>query len=335
MALHRKKITKNAFRITKERGLTAARIRVPGGHLKAQHLIAIQEIADTYGNGTIHLTTRQGFEIPGIPFDKIDEINKRLKPLIKDILIEGGVPIEENEQGYPAAGTRNISACIGNNVCPYSNCNTTEVAKNIEKSVYPNDYHVKIAVSGCPNDCIKAHTQDFGVIATVQPLYDASRCFTCGRCVVVCKKKATDALKISKAEIVRDHDKCIGCGECVRVCPSSAWQRDSEKFYRIVIMGRMGKKNPRLAKTFVNWTSEEAAIKIIQNTYQFIDSHIDRRLAKEHVGYIVDRAGYDEFRKYALADVELGPMAVVADDIKWDGYRTRDISDNMRSNTCV
>ena len=51
MDINTKKLKKNAFRITKTRGITASRVRVPGGHLKAEYLGLIQEIADTYGNG--------------------------------------------------------------------------------------------------------------------------------------------------------------------------------------------------------------------------------------------------------------------------------------------
>ena len=35
MDVNTKNIKKNAFRVTKERGLTASRVRVPGGHLDA------------------------------------------------------------------------------------------------------------------------------------------------------------------------------------------------------------------------------------------------------------------------------------------------------------
>ena len=85
MDINTKKIKKNAFRVTKERGKTASRVRVPGGHLNAQLLSMIQEIAQTYGNGTVHLTSRQGFEIPGIPFDKIPEVNAKLQPIIETL----------------------------------------------------------------------------------------------------------------------------------------------------------------------------------------------------------------------------------------------------------
>lgn len=54
----------------------ASRIRVPGGYLNAEVLSTIQKIAQKYGNGFIHLTTRQGFEIEGIRLEDMDEINK-------------------------------------------------------------------------------------------------------------------------------------------------------------------------------------------------------------------------------------------------------------------
>ena len=77
MDINTKKLKKNAFRVTKHRGLTASRIRVPGGHLNAKYLGLIQEIAETYGNGTVHLTTRQGFEVPGIDMKNMDKVKDR------------------------------------------------------------------------------------------------------------------------------------------------------------------------------------------------------------------------------------------------------------------
>ena len=60
MDMNTKKLKKNAFRVTKERGLTASRVRVPGGHLEAKYLGEIQRIAEDFGNGTVHITSRQG-----------------------------------------------------------------------------------------------------------------------------------------------------------------------------------------------------------------------------------------------------------------------------------
>ena len=97
------------------------------------------------------MTLRQGFEILGIPFEKVPEVNAALQPIIDELGINQG----ENGTGYPASGTRNVMACIGNRVCPFANYDTTALAKRIEKAIFPNDLHFKVALTGCPNDCGK------------------------------------------------------------------------------------------------------------------------------------------------------------------------------------
>ena len=223
--LNTKKTMKNAYRITKNKYQTSLRVRIPGGCVDPESLMIVSKIASEYGNGDIHITTRQGFEILGIKMEDMGEVNKLIQPVIEKMDINQG----EKNSGYPAAGTRNICACIGNKVCPKAQYNTTEFAKKIEKAVFPNDLHFKIALTGCPNDCIKARTHDFGIIGMTLPLYERDRCVSCGACVKKCKRLSTGALKMENYKIVRDHDKCIGCGECVLNCPTSAWTRDDKK----------------------------------------------------------------------------------------------------------
>jgi anaerobic sulfite reductase subunit C len=316
MSVHRKVVVKNAFRITKTRGKTALRIRVPGGHLETRYFDLIKRIAEEYGNGTVHMTTRQGFEIPDIDFSKMEEINTQIKPLLE--MLKPSFDVDDH--GYPAAGTRNISACIGNRVCPFANDDTTKRAAQLERSVFPHDLHFKIAVTGCPNDCIKAHMQDFGIICTTEPQYNAAKCISCNACVENCEKRVTGALEMKEFDIIRDTQRCIGCGECVMKCPTGAWSRSEQKFYRMVIMGRTGKKNPRIAMPFVKWASFEVIEAIIKNTYDFVDRYIDRDLAKEHIGYIVDRQGYQKFKEEVLTGVVLNPEIQIASHIDFGGY---------------
>ncbi len=319
MDINTKPLKKNAFRVTKKRGITASRIRIPGGHLEAKYLPILQHIAEEYGNGTLHITVRQGFEIPGIAFEDIPKINQLIQPIIE------GLNINQTEpgKGYPAAGTRNVAACIGNRVCPYACYDTTTFAKRIDKAIFPNDLHFKVALTGCPNDCGKIRMHDFGIIGMTEPQYDKDRCVDCGACVKACRRKSVDALKTVNYKVERNEEKCIGCGECVLACPTRAWTRSREKYYKLAVFGRSGKKNPRLAEDFVKWIDEDSIVKIILNTYDYVKNYIDLTApgGKEHIGYIVDRTGFEEYKKWALKDVQLSPKAQVYTPVYWSGIK--------------
>ena len=317
MDINTKKLKKNAFRVSKVRGIGASRIRVPGGLLKSEVLGMVQEIADKYGNGLVHLTTRQGFEIEGIRYEDMDKVTKMLQPIIESLEIN----LEETDKGYTASGTRNITACIGNNVCPFANYNTAEFAKRIERAVFPNDLHFKIGLTGCSNDCGKARMHDFGIIGMTEPQYDMDRCVSCGACVKACKQLSVGALSVENYRVVRNKEKCIGCGVCVTKCPTRAFTRSKEKYYKLTLMGRTGKKNPRLGEDFLIWADEESIKKIILNTYKFVDKYIDPNAParKEHIGYIIDRVGFEEYKKWALDGVELGPKTIMKHCVHWSG----------------
>ena len=319
MDINTKKLKKNAFRVTKVRGITASRVRVPGGHLKAEYLGKIQEIAEEYGNGTVHITSRQGFEILGIPFEKMPEVNEKLQTLID------GLHINQDEPGcgYPASGTRNVTACVGNRVCPYACYDTTAFAQRIEKAIFPNDLHFKIALTGCPNDCAKVRMHDFGIMGMTEPQFEPERCVNCGACVRYCTRKSVGALKTVNFRPQRNEEKCIGCGECVLNCPDMAWTRSREKYYRLTLLGRTGKKNPRMGEDFIKWADEDSIIKIILNTYKYVEKYIDPNApgGKEHIGYIVDRTGVEEFLKWALDGVKLPEKAEVYTPLYWKGVK--------------
>ena len=90
---------------------------------------------------------------------------------------------------------------------PFGNYNTAAFAKRIEKAIFPNDLHFKIALTGCANDCIKARMHDFGIIGMTEPQYDPNRCVSCGACIKGCDKLSVDALKMENYRIVRNEEK--------------------------------------------------------------------------------------------------------------------------------
>ena len=325
--IHVKKLKKNAFRYSKVRGETASRIRIPGGVINAKSMAKIAEVAETYGNGTIFVTNRQGVELPGIPMDKMDEVNKAIQSIIDD----SGVNQEERDKGYPASGTRNVVACPGSRLCPFGCYDTTALAQKMDKMIFPNNLHVKIAFTGCSNDCGKVRMDDFGIIGMTEPQYDPDRCVSCEQCIKFCNIRSVSALSLVNGKVVRDKDKCIGCGVCVAYCPTRAWTRSKEHYFRIVLLGRTGKKNPRLAEDFVKWCDEDSLFKMVKNAYAYVEEYIDPQAyeGKEHIGYIVDRTGFEEFYTWIMKDVELNEKAEVRRRIYWGG-KHYDESNNLK-----
>ena len=74
---------------------------------------------------------------------------------------------------------------------------------------------------------------------------------------------------------------------------------------------------------FLIWADEESIIKIILNTYKYVNEYIDKNApgGKEHIGYIVDRTGFMEFKKWALEGIKLGDIVKVSENIYWSGIR--------------
>lgn len=64
---------------------------------------------------------------------------------------------------------------------------------------------------------------------------------------------------------------------------------------------RQGFKNPRLAEDFLIWADEESILKIILNTYDYVEEYIDRSLPKEQIGYIVDRMKPEKFSGFFVS----------------------------------
>ena len=311
------KLKKNAFRYSKVRGETASRIRIPGGVIDAASLGKVVEIAEKYGKGVIDITNRQGIEIPGIKLTDMDAVNKEIQGIIEALDINQ----KEPGMGYPSSGTRNIQACPGARLCPFGCYDTTAFAQKMEKLVYPNDRHVKIAFTGCSNDCGKVRMADFGIIGMTEPQYDPNRCVGCEQCINFCRRRSVGALSLVNGKVVRDTAKCIGCGVCVAYCPTRAWTRSKEHYFRLVLLGRTGKRNPRLAEDFIKWCDEESILKIVKNSYAYIEEYIDPNAVehKEHIGYIVDRTGFEEFFKYIMEGVELPEKAEVSKRLYWGG----------------
>ena len=71
-------LKKGGFMRQKQKNNFSLRLRVVGGNLTAKQLAKIAEVSDKFGDGYVHLTSRQSVEIPFIKLDDIDEVKAAL-----------------------------------------------------------------------------------------------------------------------------------------------------------------------------------------------------------------------------------------------------------------
>lgn len=319
----------NEFRESKVRGKFMVSIRIPGSMFPAHLLPIVQQIAQQYGSGMIHMQTRQKLSIPDISYKDVEAVNKMLAPIIKELEVDMcGIELKDIESGYASIGARNIMNCIGSYHCPYGNIDTISLARKIEKIIYPNHYHLKVGITGCPNDCAKANFCDFGIMGMAKIDWDYNRCVGCGACVRECGQHVTAALGAENGKAIKQPGKCIGCGACVKVCPTGAWTRNPQKYYWVKIGGRTGRQTPRAGQTMFKWLKEEPMLEVIGNIFKYQDYMLDGHPIYRHFGHLIDEGSYKVFKEFILGQsslaqergivpVKLNEEVLVADRVYW------------------
>ena len=128
------------------------RLKSVGGNLTAEQLTTIAEISRKYGDGHVHLTSRQGVEIPFIKLEDVENV--------KAELLEGGV-----NTGVCGPRVRTITACQGSAVCPSGCIDTYPLALEISDRYFGRQlpHKFKFGITGCMNNCLKAEENDMGV----------------------------------------------------------------------------------------------------------------------------------------------------------------------------
>jgi dissimilatory sulfite reductase (desulfoviridin) alpha/beta subunit len=128
------------------------RLCTSGGTINTACLKKAIEAADKYGNEQIHFTTRQQMEIPHIAAENIAAVQKLLSEAdIKTFI--GGPRI------------RTVVACVGAAVCKFGQIDTLALAKEIHDKYFGRELpaKLKIAITGCKNNCAKVEANDIGV----------------------------------------------------------------------------------------------------------------------------------------------------------------------------
>ena len=266
-----------------------ARILTTNGNVTTEQIRAIAEAADQYGCGRVQFTSRMTVELPGIPYEKIEEFQAFL-----------------GEYGLYTGGTgpkvRPVVSCKGT-TCQYGLYDTFGLSEKIHQRFYLGYHDVKlphkfkIATGGCPNNCVKPDLNDLGVIGQRIKEVDLDKCRGCKKCRIEanCPMKAASVVD---GKVVIDTSLCNNCGRCAGKCLFDAFG-PGKPAWKICIGGRWGKKvgqGKPLSKLF---TSEEEVLSTIEKTILF---YRENGLPGERFADTIARLGFENVEKEILSD---------------------------------
>ena len=219
-------LKKGGFMRQRQKGMFSLRLGVVGGTVTAEQLAAVIETAKTYGRGYVHLTSRQGIEIPFVQAKDV--------AAVKASLAKGGI-----HPGVCGPRVRTVTACQGSEVCPNGCIDAQAIARELSERYFGRElpHKFKFGVTGCPNNCLKAEENDVGVKGGLRVRWRRESCIRCGVCVKACRR---GALTRDGDAIALDESKCNFCGRCVFACPVDAW--DTTPGYIVSFAGTFGNR---------------------------------------------------------------------------------------------
>lgn len=278
MAADYKALKNGGFMRQIQKNNFSLRLKVVGGNLTADQMLTITQISKKYGNGYVHLTSRQSVEIPFIKLQDVENVKAELEA--------GGV-----NTGVCGPRVRTVTACQGSEVCPSGCIDTYLLAVEISDRYFGRQlpHKFKFGVTGCMNNCLKAEENDLGVKGGYTVEWIPEACTLCGICVKACRE---GALEQTETEILIDREKCNHCGRCVKSCPFDAWE--GEPGYLLSFGGTFGNLIAKGEQFLPIIKDKETFFRIADTALAFFDKHAK---PSERFRVAIDRAGWDEFKK--------------------------------------
>jgi dissimilatory sulfite reductase (desulfoviridin) alpha/beta subunit len=270
------------FMRQKQKDMFSMRLRVVGGTVTVQQLKAIAEAAEKFGHNYVHLTSRQGVEIPFIRLEEIDEV--------RDFLAASDV-----QPGVCGPRVRTVTACQGGRCCPSGCIDALEIAEELDRRYFGRQlpHKFKFGVTGCQNNCLKAEENDLGVKGGMVIDWKREECIFCGVCEKACRRSA---IEITDGEIRLDPDKCNHCGRCVSACPTGAW-KGSEGFL-VSFGGTFGNDIQKGREILPIIRDRETLLRVADAAIDYFDENArpGERFAKT-----LQRLGWESFTEKVLA----------------------------------
>ncbi|MDD2954798.1 MAG: FAD-dependent oxidoreductase [Oscillospiraceae bacterium] len=266
-----------------------ARVITRNGKLTAQESRAVAEAAERYGSGEITMTSRMTLEIQGVPFENIEPLREQLA--------QAGL-----ETGGTGSKVRPVVSCKGT-TCQYGLIDTFALSEEIHERFYHGyagvklPHKFKIAVGGCPNNCVKPDLNDLGIIGQRVPRLDAEKCRGCKLCQVE-KACPIGAASLGDGKLLIDPKACNHCGRCVGKCPFRALEEHTDG-YRVYIGGRWGKKVAQGRCLTPVFSSREEVLQVVEKAILLFR---EQGITGERFADTVARLGFEQVEAQLLSN---------------------------------
>lgn len=275
-----KALKKGGFMRQVQKDRFSLRLRVVGGQINVRQLEKVGEIAEKYGRGYIHMTSRQGIEIPFISLSDIDAVKEELSSV--------GL-----QPGACGPRVRTVTACQGACICPSGLIETSGLARELDARYFGRElpHKFKIGITGCKNNCLKAEENDLGIKGGLYPVWREAGCTYCGLCEAVCP---AGAIKVDKENRTLSFDEriCVYCGKCVKSCPSDAWV--GKNGYILSFGGMFGNEIRKGQRLLPILFEKDRLFRVVDAAIRFFESH---GKGGERFALTLERVGSDELKK--------------------------------------
>ena len=263
------------------------RIITRNGRITDDECAAIAEAAKLYGDGHMMFTTRMTVEVSGIAYNDIDAF--------RDCIARAGL-----ETGGTGSKVRPVVSCKGT-TCQYGLYDTYALSEEIHNRFYKGyadvslPHKFKIAVGGCPNNCVKPDLNDLGIVGARVPGYDPEKCKGCKKCQIEtsCPIRAA---KLVEGKLVIDPNLCNSCGRCVGKCPFHC-NDQGEYGWKVYVGGRWGKRvahGRMLDKVF---TDKAEVLEVVEKAILLFR---DQGISGERFADTIERIGFENAQAQLL-----------------------------------
>jgi len=271
------------------------RLKCPGGKMSLDKLETVVKAAREFGKDYVHFTSRQSLEIPYVDYHDFGPLVEKLKTV-------------EQEVASCGPRVRVPNACGGCEYNPNGITDTAKMAQVVNERFFGQrtPHKFKTSFSGCPFDCIRSTSTDFGLMGAVYPKWNGENCTGCTICASACTEGAIEPHPETGKPLF-EPDKCLYCSDCIRACPTYSWT--AEKSGHNVRVGGHHGRHPLTGTIVARFLTDDEAVSALDATINWYKKAGEGK-GRIRMGNIMQQEGQMEDYMKSL-EAAIGPEKLV------------------------